>query len=114
MNAEQFERLRANRRVPRAAALLAGEPEQRLLRGLAEQAHRRQRLLDAIAAAAGDPAGLDDCDFELAGTRLRVRAPTAACVQRLQSRRTAVLRALRQVGLVVRALELTLRPGGHG
>lgn len=111
MNQQQFEHLRANRHSPRAVALLAGAPEQRLLRSLAEQARRRQRLLDAIAAASGGPAGLEDCDFELAGTRLCVRAATPACLRQLQSRRAAVLRALRQAGLAVRALELTLRQG---
>lgn len=112
MNQQQFECLRAQRRPRRAAALLCSPDEQQMLRRLAEQARMRQGLLDAVGQAARWPAGLEDCDFELAGTRLRIMAGSAECLRRLQARREAIRRAVRQAGFEVRALELGLRRGG--
>lgn len=112
MNQQQFERLRAQRRPARAAALFSSPDEQRMLRRLADQARLRQRLLNAIGQAARWPAGLEDCDFELAGTRLRIMAGSAECLRRLGARRETIRRAVRQAGFGVRALELGLRRGG--
>ncbi len=113
MTEYQYEHLRANRRVPKAAILLAGGPERALLRQWAETARRRQRLIRALAPAAGGPVNFDEVDLELAGTRLCVRTRDRACAAALQARRTAMLRALKRSGVGVEALDIVLEREGR-
>ncbi len=113
MTEHQYERLRANHRVPRAAILLAGGPERALLSQWAETARRRQRLIDALAPAAGRAVDLDAVDLELGGARLRIRTRKRDCAAALQARRTVILRALKRSGVMIQALDIVLEREGR-